>query len=124
MMKCIDAIIKPSKVEAVKKLVRQVGVKAMTLSDVKDCAFTDGKQRIYRGSSFVIDSVPMVRVQIIVDEEMVKPAVDAIVSTARRGEIGNGNIFVYPVAEAICIRVDESQYGAIGDRDYDSAKVA
>jgi nitrogen regulatory protein P-II 1 len=123
-MKCIDAIIKPSKVEDVKEVVRRVGVKAMTLSDVKDCGITDGKPRIYRGSSFVIDSVPMVRIQIVVDEEMVRPAVDAIVSTARPGEIGNGNIFIYPVAETICIRIDGSRYGTAEDRHYGDVKVA
>jgi nitrogen regulatory protein P-II 1 len=123
-MKCIDAIIKPSKVEDAKRRVQQVGVKALMLSDVKDCGLTDGKQRIYRGSSFVIDSVPMVRIQIMVDDEMVRPAVDAILATARPGEIGNGNIFVYPVAETICIRIDESHYGATGEHHQDIANVA
>jgi len=123
-MKCIDAIVKPSKLEEMKERVRQVGVKTMTLSEVADCGDTDRRERIYRGSSYVVDCVPRVRMQIIVDEDMVKPVVDAIVSTARPGEIGNGNIFVYPVAETICIQVDERLYGAMGSRQHDHAKVA
>ncbi|MGA7743637.1 MAG: P-II family nitrogen regulator [Polyangia bacterium] len=123
-MKCIDAIIKPSKLEDVKQRVRQVGVRAMTLSEVKDCDGTDGKLRIYRGSSYIMDCVPKVRMQIMVDEDMVRPVVDAIVASARPGEIGNGNIFIYPVAETVCIRVDERPYGATGNSHHDRARVA
>jgi nitrogen regulatory protein PII len=118
-MKCIDAIIKPSKVEDVKEQLRQVGIKTMTLSEVTDCGGTDGRQRIYRGSSYVIDCVTRVRIQIIVDEGMVKTVVDAILATAHPGEIGNGNISIYPVAETISIA-----YGAKEHRHRDHATVA
>ena len=118
-MKCIDAIIKPSKLEDVKERVRQVGVKAMTLSEVTDCGGTDGKQRIYRGSSYVVDCVPRVRIQMILDEDMVRPVVDAIVASSRPGEIDNGNIFIYPVADTVRIAFGERPYLAIGDRQHD-----
>jgi len=123
-MKCIDAIIKPSKLEDVKERIRQVGVKTMTLSQVADCGVSDGRLRIYRASSYVIDSTPMMRVQMTVDEDMVDPVVDAIVSTALPGEIDGGSISIYPVTETIRIRVGERPYRAIGDRHHEHAKVA
>ncbi|MGB8294055.1 MAG: P-II family nitrogen regulator [Polyangia bacterium] len=123
-MKCIDAIIKPSKIEDVKERIRQVGVKTMTLSQVADCGVADGRLRIYRGSSYVIDSAPMMRVQMTVDEDMVNPVVDAIVSTALPGEIDGGSISIYPVTETIRIRVGERPYRATGDRHQEHAKVA
>ena len=91
----------------------------MTLLEVTDCGGTDGRQRIYRGSSYLIDCVTRVRIQIIVDEEMVETVVDAILATAYPGEIGNGNISIYPVAETISIA-----YGAKEHRHRDHATVA
>jgi len=123
-MKCIDAIIRPSKLADVKQRIRQVGIKTMTVSEVTDCGGSDGRQRIYRGSSYVIDGVTKARVQITVEEEMVGPVVDAILATARPGEVDNGNISIYPVAETIRIEVDARRYLAIADRHYDDAKVA
>jgi len=80
-MKCIDATIKPFKLEDVKE--RLAGwVKAITLSKITDCGGTDGRLRIYRGSSYVIDCAPMMRVQIMVEEDMVGPVVDAIMAAA------------------------------------------
>ena len=123
-MKCIDAIIKPFKLEDVKERLRQVGVKAITLSKITDCGGTDGRLRIYRGSSYVIDCAPMMRVQIMVEEDMVGPVVDAIMAAADTGESDNGSISIYPVAETIRIRVGERPYKAIADRHHDQAKVA
>jgi nitrogen regulatory protein P-II 1 len=123
-MKCIDAIIKPSKLEDVKERIGRVGVKAMTLSQVTECGVTDARLRIYRGSSYLIDSTPMMRVQMTVEEDMVSPVVDAIVSTALPGEIDSGSISIYPVNETIRIRIGERPYRAIGDRHRDHARVA
>jgi nitrogen regulatory protein PII len=123
-MKCIDASIKPSKLADVKERIRQAGVKAMTLSNVTEWGGAAGRLRICRGSSYVIDCVPMVRIQITVDEDMVASVVDAILATARPGEIDNGSISIYPVAETIRIRIDERPYKAVGDRHHDHAKVA
>ena len=123
-MKCIDATIKPFKLEDVKERLRQVGVKAITLSKITDCGGTDGRLRIYRGSSYVIDCAPMMRVQIMVEEDMVGPVVDAIMAAADAGEVDNGNISIYPVAETIRIRGGGLPYRAIGDRQRDQAKVA
>jgi nitrogen regulatory protein P-II 1 len=123
-MKCIDAIIKPSKLADVKERVRQIGIKTMTLSEVTDCGGTDSRLRLYRGSSYVIDCATKVRMQIIVEEDMVNPVVDAILATALPGEVDNGNISIYPVAETIRIQVDARPYRVSADRHYDHAKVA
>ena len=123
-MKCIDAIINPSKVEDVKGRVRQVGVKSMIQSKVTDCCGTDGRLRIYRGSSFFINDATKARIQIIVDEDMVGPVVDTIMATASPGEVDAGSISIYPVAETVRIQVDARPNGTIGDRHYDHATVA
>ena len=123
-MKSIEAIIKPSNLEDVKRRIRQIGVSAMTLSTVTNCGSTGGRLRIYRGSSYVVDSVSMVRVQIIVEEDMVGPVVDAIVATASPGEVDAGTISIYPMVETIRIQVDARPYVAIRNRQHDHAEVA
>jgi len=123
-MKSIDAIIKPSKLQDVKERIRQFGVKSMMLSTVTDCCGSDGRLRIYRGSSYFIKDVTRVRIQIIVDEDMVGPVVDTIMATASPGEVDAGSISIYPVAETVRIQVDARPNGTIGDRHYDHAKVA
>ncbi|MGD0838528.1 MAG: P-II family nitrogen regulator [Polyangia bacterium] len=118
-MKCIEAIIKPSMLEDVKARIRQVGVKAMTLSEVTDCGGS-GRRMIYR-TDCVVDSVARVRVQIPVDENMVGPVVDAILASARPGEVDSGTITVYPVAERIRIQAGASRFEATHS---DQARVA
>jgi nitrogen regulatory protein P-II 1 len=122
-MKCIEAIIKPSILEEVKESVRQVGVKAMTLSEVTNCGETGGRQMIYR-TPYVVDSVTRVRIAMTVDEEMVGSVVDAIMATARAGESDNGTISVYPVAETIRIRAGARPYESIREFHHDQARVA
>ena len=123
-MKSIDAIIIPSKLDDVKERIREVGVRAMTLSNVTDCGSNAGRLRICRGASYLIDGAPMVRIQITVDEDMVSTVVDAILATALPGEIDNGSISVYPVAETMRIRIEARPYKAAGDRHRDRANVA
>jgi len=122
-MKCIEAIIKPSMLEDVKQRVRQVGVKVMTLSEVTDCGGTAGQQRIYR-TAYVVDSVSRVRLQTIVDENMVGPVVDAIMAGACAGDADNGTISVYPVAETIRIQPGARPYKAISEFPHEQARVA
>jgi nitrogen regulatory protein P-II 1 len=109
--------------EEVKERVRQVGAKAMTPSEVADCGGTAGQQRIYR-TSYVVDSVPRVRIQLILDEDMVGSVVDAIMSTARAGETDNGTISVYPVAETIRIQMGAPPYKGISEFPHGQARVA
>jgi nitrogen regulatory protein P-II 1 len=106
-MKRIEAIIKSFKLDEVKDRLFQIGARGMTVSEVRGFGRTGGKREVYRGSSYTVDFVPKVRIQIVADDEMVHPIIDAIVAAARTGEIGDGKIFVSPVADVIRIRTGE-----------------
>jgi nitrogen regulatory protein P-II 1 len=106
-MKKIEAIIKPFKLDDLKDRLRQVGAQGMTVSEVRGFGRTGGKKEVYRGSAYVVDFIPKVRIQIVVDDDLVQPIVEAILATARTGEIGDGKIFVSAVADAIRIRTGE-----------------
>ena len=112
LMKKIEAIIKPFKLDDLKDRLRQVGAQGMTVSEVRGFGRTGGKKEVYRGSAYVVDFIPKVRIQIIVDDDLVRPIVEAILATARTGEIGDGKIFVSPVVDAIRIRTGESGHEA------------
>ena len=112
-MKKIEAIVKPFKLDDVKARVYAAGGKGMTVSEVKGFGRTGGKKEVYRGSAYVVDFIPKVRIQIIVDDDMVQPIVEAILATARTGEIGDGKIFVSSVADAIRIRTGERGHEAL-----------
>jgi nitrogen regulatory protein P-II 1 len=106
-MKRIEAIIKSFKLDEVKDRLYQVGARGMTVSEVRGFGRTGGKREVYRGSAYTVDFVPKVRIQIVVDDEMVNPIVDAILASARTGEIGDGKIFISPMADVIRIRTGE-----------------
>lgn len=112
-MKKIEAIIKPFKLDDVKDRLREIGVQGMTVSEVKGFGRTGGKKEVYRGSAYVVDFVPKVRIQIVVKDEMAKDVVEALMSVARTGHIGDGKIFVSRVEDAIRIRNDERGDAAI-----------
>jgi nitrogen regulatory protein P-II 1 len=106
-MKRIEAIIKSFKLDEVKDRLYQVGARGMTVSEVRGFGRTGGKREVYRGSTYTVDFVPKVRIQIVVDDEMVQTIVDAILVAARTGEIGDGKIFISPMADVIRIRTGE-----------------
>jgi nitrogen regulatory protein P-II 1 len=106
-MKKIEAIIKPFKLDEVKTRVYAAGGKGMTVSEVKGFGRTGGKKEVYRGSAYVVDFVPKVRVQLFVDDDLVQPMIDAIVGAARTGEIGDGKITVSSLEEVVRIRTGE-----------------
>jgi nitrogen regulatory protein P-II 1 len=112
-MKKIEAIIKPHKLDEVKERLRQIGVSGMTVYEVKGFGRTGGKTEVYRGSAYVVDFVPKVRVEVVVKEAMASEVVQAIAAAAKTGKIGDGKIFVTPVEEAIRIRTDERGEDAI-----------
>ena len=107
VMKKIEAIIKPFKLDDVKDRLREIGVQGMTVYEVKGFGRTGGKKEVYRGSAYVVDFVPKVRVEIVVKDDIVRDVVEAILAVARTGRIGDGKIFVTPVEEAIRIRTGE-----------------
>jgi nitrogen regulatory protein P-II 1 len=112
-MKRIEAIIKPFKLDDVKERLRAIGVTGMTVSEVKGFGRTGGKTEIYRGSAYVVDFVPKIRVEIICSDGMAKDVIDAIVLAAKTGKIGDGKIFVTPIDEAIRIRTGERGEDAV-----------
>lgn len=106
-MKKIEAIIKPFKMEDVKEALSEVGVEGMTVTEVKGFGRQKGHTEIYRGSEYTVDFLPKVKFEIVIADDRVQKAVDAIVSAAKTGKIGDGKVFVLPVEEAIRIRTEE-----------------
>jgi nitrogen regulatory protein P-II 1 len=112
-MKKVEAIIKPFKLDEVKESLSEIGVHGMTVTEVKGFGRTGGKKEVYRGSAYVVDFVPKVKLEIIVPEDSVRQVVNAIVEAAKTGRIGDGKIFVTPVDEVIRIRTGETGEDAI-----------
>ncbi|MDZ4695403.1 MAG: P-II family nitrogen regulator [Deltaproteobacteria bacterium] len=106
-MKRVEAVIKPFKLDDVKDRLREIGVQGMTVSEVKGFGRTGGKREVYRGSAYVVDFVPKVRIEIVAKDDQVKDIVEALVSVAKTGHIGDGKIFVTAVEEVIRIRTGE-----------------
>jgi nitrogen regulatory protein P-II 1 len=112
-MKKIEAIIRPHLLESVKDALQTLGVAGMTLSEVKGFGRQKGHTEVYRGSEYKVEFVPKLKIEVIVDEEIVDEAVDAIIKTARTGKFGDGKIFIFPVEEAIRIRTGEHGANAV-----------
>jgi nitrogen regulatory protein P-II 1 len=112
-VKKIEAIIKPFKLDEVKEALAEVGVQGMTISEVKGFGRTGGKKEVYRGSAYVVDFIPKVRVDIVVPESLVSDVIDAIEKSAKTGRIGDGKIFVTSVETAVRIRTGERDEDAI-----------
>jgi nitrogen regulatory protein P-II 1 len=112
-MKKVEAIIKPFKLDEVKEALSEIGIHGMTVTEVKGFGRTGGKKEVYRGSAYVVDFVPKVKLEIIVTEENLHQVIEAIQEAARTGRIGDGKIFVTPVDEVIRIRTGETGEDAI-----------
>jgi nitrogen regulatory protein P-II 1 len=112
-MKKIEAIIKPFKIDAVKEALAQLGIRGMTISEVRGFGRQKGHKEIYRGAEYIIDFVPKVKIEIVVDDALVRQAVEAIAEAARTGQIGDGKIFIIPVEEALRIRTGERGESAL-----------
>ena len=113
MMKRIDAIIKPFKLEEVKEALAGVGVEGMTVSEVKGFGRQKGHTEIYRGSEYTVDFLPKIKLEIVLSDSMVNAAVEAIVKAARTGKIGDGKVFVSDIERAVRIRTSENDEQAI-----------
>jgi len=112
-MKRIDAIIKPFKLDEVKDRLAAVGVQGITVNEVKGFGRQKGHTELYRGAEYVVDFLPKVQISVLVPDDRVAPTVDAIVSGARTGRIGDGKIFITPVEEVVRIRTGERGADAI-----------
>lgn len=107
-MKKIEAIIKPFKLDEVKEALTSLGIKGMTVTEVKGFGRQRGHKEIYRGAEYQIDFVPKTKIEVVIDSAAVADVVRVITENARTGEIGDGKIFVLPVEETIRIRTGES----------------
>ncbi len=112
-MKKIEAIIKPFKLDDVKVALNEIGVKGMTISEVKGFGRQRGHKETYRGAEYQVDFVPKVKIDLVVDAEISDQVVQTIKENASSGKIGDGKIFVFPVGEAMRIRTGETGKEAI-----------
>lgn len=106
-MKKIEAIIKPFKLDDVKEALSEVGVQGLTAVEVKGFGRQRGHTELYKGAEYVVDFLPKVKVEVVVEDSQVAPVVEAIERAAKSGKVGDGKIFVLPVDEAIRIRTGE-----------------
>lgn len=112
-MKKIEAIIKPFKLDDVKDALSRIGIQGLTAYEVKGFGRQKGHTEIYRGAEYRVDFVPKVKIEVIVDEDLVSQVVEAIMGSARTGKIGDGKIFVLPAEDVIRIRTGERGIDAI-----------
>ena len=112
-MKKIEAIIKPFKLDEVKEALTEMGVKGITVSEVKGFGRQRGHKEVYRGAEYRVEFVPKIKIEVVIDASQVGEAVAQIQEKAQTGQIGDGKIFVLPVEEAVRIRTGESGKDAI-----------
>ncbi len=112
-MKKIEVIIKPFKLDDVKEALNGIGIKGMTISEVKGYGRQKGHTEIYRGAEYVVDFLPKVKLEIIIDSDQVDQVIETVVSAARTGKIGDGKIFVLPVEKIVRVRTGETDHEAI-----------
>jgi nitrogen regulatory protein P-II 1 len=112
-MKKIEAIIKPFKLDDVKEALNAIGIKGMTISEVKGYGRQKGHKEIYRGAEYIVDFIPKAKLEIIVDSSQADKVIDTIIQAAKTGKIGDGKIFVLPVEEVIRVRTGEKGEEAI-----------
>jgi nitrogen regulatory protein P-II 1 len=112
-MKKIEAIIKPFKLDDVKNALHEVGVTGMTVTEVKGFGRQKGHTEVYRGAEYVIDFLPKIKVEVVLDDALVERAVQAVMDAARTDKIGDGKIFVVPVEQAVRIRTGEQGPDAV-----------
>ncbi len=112
-MKKIEAIIKPFKLDEVKDALHEIGLQGLTVVEAKGFGRQKGHTELYRGAEYVVDFLPKVKLEVVVDDDQVSRVVEAIAAAARTGRIGDGKIFVSPVEQAVRIRTGERDSDAI-----------
>lgn len=112
-MRLITAVLKPFKLDDVREALSEIGVKGVTVTEVKGFGRQKGHTELYRGAEYVVDFLPKVKVEVAVSDEMVEPAIEAITRIASTGKIGDGKIFITPLEQVIRIRTGETGPDAI-----------
>ncbi len=112
-MKKVEAIIKPFKLDEVKEALQEAGIQGLSVTEVKGFGRQKGHTELYRGAEYVVDFLPKVKIGVVLTDDMVDTAVQAIIAAARTDKIGDGKIFVTPVEQAIRIRTGETGDDAV-----------
>jgi nitrogen regulatory protein P-II 1 len=112
-MKKIEAIIKPFKLDEVKEALNEIGLKGITVTEAKGFGRQKGHTELYRGAEYVVDFLPKVKIELVLEDEMVEKAIEAIRTAAQTGRIGDGKIFVSSIEEAVRIRTGERGNDAV-----------
>ena len=112
-MKKVEAIIKPFKLDEVREALSEIGVSGLTVTEVKGFGRQKGHTELYRGAEYVVDFLPKVKVEVIVADNLVERAIEAVIRAARTGKIGDGKIFVTSVEQVVRIRTGESGEAAV-----------
>lgn len=107
-MKKIEAVIRPFKLDEVKEALLEIGVHGMTITEVRGYGRQKGHKETYRGNEYQIEFVPKIKIEIVVDDSILEKVIDAILMTAKTGQVGDGKIFISDISDAIRIRTDES----------------
>ncbi len=112
-MKKVEAIIKPFKLDEVKDALNKIGVKGMTIVDVRGFGRQRGHKEVYRGTEYTVDFIPKVKLEIVVEEDMLERVVEVLMASSQTGKVGDGKIFVLPVEHVVRIRTGEEGREAI-----------
>jgi nitrogen regulatory protein P-II 1 len=112
-MKKIEAVIKPFKLDEVREALSEVGITGLTVTEVKGFGRQKGHTELYRGAEYVVDFLPKIKIEIVVNSATADAAIEAIIKAARTGKIGDGKIFVSPVEQVVRIRTGETNESAI-----------
>ncbi len=112
-MKKIEAVIKPFKLDEVREALSEIGVNGLTVAEVKGFGRQKGHTELYRGAEYVVDFLPKIKIELVVSEDLVDQAIDAIVKAAKTGKIGDGKIFVTNVEQVLRIRTGETGESAV-----------
>ncbi len=112
-MKKIEAIIRPFRIDDVREALGEIGVKGMTLTEVKGYGRQKGHTELYRGSEYQIDFLPKIKIEVVVPDTLADKVVDTILAAAKTGQVGDGKIFIYDVEDAVRVRTGESGEDAL-----------
>jgi nitrogen regulatory protein P-II 1 len=112
-MKKVEAIIKPFKLDEVREALSDIGINGLTVTEVKGFGRQKGHTELYRGAEYAVDFLPKVKIEVVLPDDLVDRAIDAIVATARTGKIGDGKIFVTTVEQVVRIRTGDTNENAI-----------
>jgi nitrogen regulatory protein P-II 1 len=113
VMKKIEAVVKPFKLDEVREALSEIGVTGLTVTEVKGFGRQKGHTELYRGAEYVVDFLPKVKVEVVVPDKLAEQAIEAIIKSARTGKIGDGKIFVTTVEQVIRIRTGETDEAAV-----------